>query len=198
MDIRVLQIEKRYNKGKEEHWLLYAPAGNIQNCQTWENVKRLMPPAEDSDEEEEMNRRNPAGTKLFHMRAIWSVIGPHYEAWLNGEKVTEDGVPLDAWAGANTGQVKMLKRAGIHTVEHLAAASEGQMSKVNLPDLRDLKRRAVTFLESADKTELADKVAEGNEKLEAALEVIAEMQAKMEAMSPTPKAKKTVKADKAA
>jgi len=197
MDIRVLQIEKRYNKGKEEHWLLYAPAGNIQNCQTWENVKRLMPPAEDSDEEEEMQRRNPAGSKLFHMRAIWSVIGPHYEAWLNGEKVTEEGVPLDAWAGANASQVKMLKRAGIHTVEHLAAASEGQMSKVNLPDLRDLKRRAATFIESADKTELADKVAESNDKLDAALDVIAEMQAKLNAME-KPQAKPKAKAAKEA
>jgi len=184
MDIRVLEIEKRYNKGKEEHWMLYAPASNIQGCQTWDNVKRLMPPDEDSEQEEEMQRRDPAGTKLFHIRAVWSILGPHYEAWLKGEVVSEDGIPMEAWSGANAGQVKALKRGGVNTINQLVVATEAQMSKINLPDLRDLKRRASVYLESADKSEMADRVANSEEKLEAALEVIAEMRAEMDAKKP--------------
>ncbi len=190
MDIRVLEIEKRYNKGKEEHWILYAPAGNIQGCQTWENIKRMMPPEADSEQEDEMQRRDPAGSKLFHMRAVWSAIGPHYEAWLKGETVSQDGVPVEAWPGANAGQVKALKRAGVHTVEQLSQASEGQMSKINLPDLRELKRRATAYLENADKTEMADRVADSEEKLEAAMEAMTDMQEQIKALSkPKPKAK---------
>ena len=179
MDIRVLEIEKRYKKGKEEHWILYAPAHNIQNCQTWEKAERLMPPVADSEQEEEIKQRDPVGTKLFHMRAVWSQISPVYEAWLKGETVQEKGTPLGAWAGANPGQVKELKRHGVNTVEALAKANEGQMRKINLPDLRALKRSAETYLDSASASELSDKVAAGEEQLAASMEIIADLQKKV-------------------
>lgn len=168
MDIRVLKIEKRYNRGKEEHWVLYGPADGITTCQTWDNVSRLMPPDEDSDIVEEINKRDPAGTKMFHIRAVWSQIAPAYEAWLKGEEPVREGTPLAAWPGVNAGQIRVLRKNAILTVEDAANMSDSTIARVMLPDVRAIKRLAAAYL--SNKAAVAT-----NETLDA-------MQAKLDAM----------------
>ena len=187
LDIRVLKFETRYSKGKEHDWVLYAPAHNIKDCQTWERVDRITPP------EEEMERDN-RGTKMFHMKAVWSFIGPRYEAWKGGNEIPEDGTPLSSWAGVDVGQVGEFKKADVRTVEDLATLTDGALDRVALPRVRYLREQAKKYIESQGATELAQEVADTKEQLSAAMELMAEMKAEMEAAN-APKRKRRTKAE---
>lgn len=184
LDIRVLKFETRYSKGKEYDWVLYAPAHNIKDCQTWERVDRLTPP------EEEMERDN-RGTKMFHMKAVWSFIGPRYEAWKGGNEIPDDGTPLSSWAGVDSGQVGEFKKADIRTVEDLATLTDGALDRVALPRVRYLREQAKKYIESQGATELSQEVADTKEQLSAAMELMAEMKAEMEAMAKPKRTRRT-------
>lgn len=171
MDIRVLEFETRFSKGAdgkpvERHWVKYAPAHNIQGCQTWDRVDRLKPMNEDSDQAD----RDQEGLKALHINAVWSQIGPKYDAWVSGEADTIDGTPLATWAGVGAAQVKELKRSGIRSVEELANASDTLISKIQLPNVRGLKKLAGEFISGKDAADLS-------EQLKAAMEVIADLKA---------------------
>jgi hypothetical protein len=178
MDIRVLEFSTEYDKatGKERHWVLYAPAHNIQNCQTWERIDRLMPPEKDSI------KNDPMGTKHFHMRAVWSCIGPHYDAWVAGEEIPEDGQSLKSWAGVNKAQIKVLVAAGIKTVEALAEMSDSGLEKIKLPYMRNLRAQAVEYVAGKGDTKVAAEIIDTKEKLAASELVIAEMQEQLASM----------------
>lgn len=185
MDIRVLKFETRYKNGKEEDWVLYGPAGNIKDCQTWDRV-RFLTPLPDDDERQE---RDPAGTKAMHMKAVWSVIGPAYEAWKAGNEIPESGIPLQAWAGIDEGQVAEMKRLGIKTVEDVANITDALIQKIQLPRVRDLRKLAQEYLASKGATDMAGELAEMKEQLAAAMALLEEK---------AKPAKKTAKAKEAA
>ena len=178
MDIRVLEFTTEYDKatGKERHWVLYAPAHNIQNCQTCERVDRLIPPEKDSI------TNDPMGTKHFHMRAVWSCIGPHYEAWIKGEEIPEDGQSLKSWAGVNKAQIKVLVAAGIRTVEALAEMADSGLEKIKLPYMRNLRAQAVEYVAGKGETKAAAEIIDTKEKLAASELVISELQEQMASM----------------
>lgn len=50
-----------------------------------------------------------------------------YEAWKKGLEAPPAGQPLKAWPGITPAEVNVLGQAGIHTVEALAAAADGQV-----------------------------------------------------------------------
>ena len=76
MDIRILEFKTEYSNKVAHDWVLYAPASNIKDCQTWERVDRLKPLKDD----DEKHKRDPLGGKKMHMNAVWSFIGPAYDA----------------------------------------------------------------------------------------------------------------------
>ena len=174
LDIRVLGFETKYSNGKEFDWVLYAPAHNIKDCQTWERVDRLTPP--DSELE-----RDTRGTKMFHMKAVWSFIGPKYDAWKSGKEIPEDGTPLSAWAGVDAGQVAEFNKQSIKTVEDVATLSDAAMDRVALPRLRNIRDQAKKYVSSQGATELAQEVADTKEQLAAAMMLLEEMKTSMAA-----------------
>lgn len=178
MDIRVLEFKSTYNKNKRFDWVLVAPAHSVQTSQTWHRVDQINPAnLKDADGAPRPN----AGDKLFHLKAVWSVVEPHYKAWLNDEEIPDDGTALNAWGGANEAQVRELKASGLRTVEELSTITDAAMDRIKLPDMRRLREQAIMFVDGKDATEMAARVAETEEKLQAAMAVIAEMQAAQEA-----------------
>ena len=194
LDIRVLKFETRYGKNAKREavshdWVLYAPAHNIKDCQTWERVDRITPPSDDME-------RDTRGTKMFHMNAVWSFIGPKYEAWKNGEELPEDGTPLSSWAGVDAGQVAEFKKMSVKTVEDLATLTDGAMTKVALPRVRYLREQAKKYLEGQDTSEMAQEIAETKEQLAASMELMEQMKAEMDAMkAERPKRTRRTKAE---
>ncbi len=168
MDIRVLEFEKRYLNKIAYDWVLYGPASNIKDCQTWERVDRLKPLADDDKRHE----RDITGTKKMHMNAVWSFIGPKYEAWKKGNEIPEDGIPLKLWAGVDSGQIAEFAFLGIKTVEDIAAMSEAVITKVMLPRVRQTRDSAVAYLASRSDSAVSAKVTELEAKLDAAMALL--------------------------
>lgn len=140
---------------------------------TWLRVDRLKP-------KEGMEE----GEKKTLMEIRWSQVEPHYEAWLKGNEIPETGTPLGAWHGVNAEQAESLRAIGIATVEALASATENQLARPPLPNMRRLRDQAVTFLEGADAAEKDKRIADLEAKLEAALELMEQGKAEPAAEKP--------------
>ena len=130
---------------------------------TWIRIDRLKPRP---DMEE--------GEKKSLMEVRWAQIGPAYEAWLEGNSIPETGTPLGAWHGVNAEQAEALRAIGIATVEQLASATENQLARPPMPNMRRLRDQAVEYLEGADAAEKDRRIADLEAKLEAALEMMGE------------------------
>lgn len=176
MDIRVLRFQTKINRtGKAVDWVLYAPAHGIGNMETWARVKDLMPPAEFEDD------KDVQGTKMAHMRAVWSKIEPHFEAWKRGSEMPETGTPLVAWPGVTEDEVAALNRVQVRSVEELAEMGDAALDRVALPNTRALREQARKFLSLAATAQTNDAIermqaetAELKAQLEAALALLAE------------------------
>lgn len=176
MDIRVLRFQTKINRtGKAVDWVLYAPAHGIGNMETWARVKDLMPPAEFDED------RDIQGTKMAHMRAVWSQIEPKYEAWKKGADMPENGTPLSAWPGISEEEVHALNRVQVRSVEELAEMGDSALDRVALPNTRSLREQAKKFIAAAATAQTSEaiealqaKLAEQAEQLEAALALLAE------------------------
>lgn len=176
MDIVVLQFDTVYTKGKTRHRVLYGPRDGLLNSNTWEYVDFLNPANLKIDEDDEGN--HSANLRLSFMNARWAVIGPLYEAWLASGEIPEDGIPLVAWDALNKDQCRELNRHAIKTVEDLAAAGDGALSKIQLPDIRRLRDLAKTYLDGREGTEVATKLNDAMAEIELLKEALAEQMAK--------------------
>ena len=194
MDIRVLEFKTKYTNGKEHDWVLYAPASNIKDAQTWERVDRLKP----LDDDDDKHRRDPMGTKKMHMKAVWSFIEPAYKAWKSGNELPETGTPLVAWSAVNAAQVAEFKKVGIKTVEDVAGITDGVIQKIKLPQVARLRGLAVDYLASADSVELAQEVADTKEQLAVAMALMEQMKAEMNKPKRTRRTKAEMQSEEAA
>lgn len=167
MDIRVLGFKTKINKaGKAVDWVEYAPAHAINNSTTVARVKDLIPPDEmDHD-------RDPQGSKMFHMKAVWSFIEPHYDAWKKGTDMPETGTPLTAWPAVSEAEIFELNRVGLKSVEDVAGMAESSIDKVALPNPRELRRQAKLFIEAKDAQSTAQTMADLQERLAATEELL--------------------------
>jgi len=176
-NITILEFRQEINsKGEAEDWIKYGPTDDIRNTQTECPVRYLMPPKEFN--------RDPKGIKRMHMTSIWGTVQPAYEAWKQGEEMPEYGTPIGAWAALNKAQVSILKQSNIRSVEEIRDMPESVASKIRLPGVRDLIKRAATYLDGADRATLAkEKVDSENriqaleERLEAAMAIIEQQKA---------------------
>ena len=137
---------------------------------TWERISRLTPP--------EVIENDDGGLKAAALRSQWAQIEPHYLAWKEGHEIPETGTPLGAWPAITQDQAEALRGVGIKTVDDVARASEALLHRPPLPNMRDLQRQAVMFLEGADKAAQAAEIAALKEQNAAMLEMLTEQQEK--------------------
>jgi hypothetical protein len=142
----------------------YCAPGMAQMATTVAVVMQLAKVRTDIDPD------NPA-YQLARMR--WEIIGPAYKAWKAGQDIPVNGTPLAAWSGITPEQAEIVRSFGLRTVEEVAAATDGIVSKVQLPGMRDIRDNARLFIESADQNKLAAQMAEKDRE-------IASMRADME------------------
>ena len=98
-----------------------------------------------------------------------------YDSWTRGQTPPESGTPLSTWPALSPAQVKNWAQIGLRTIEELAEANEEALSAYGMGS-RDMKARAILFLENAgDSSALVAK-------LRAAEELITSMQVRMESL----------------
>jgi hypothetical protein len=171
---------KRIMQNVEEDWVVYAPAHSPLNTVNEERIRHMRVT-------EEMLRGEQT-EKLELMTMRWAQIEPAYEAWKTGHEVPVNGTPFSAWAGVTSEKAEVLRRHAIRTVEEIADLSEGQMEKIPLPGMRELRKQAKIFLEGRGAAEAAQaqadaeariaaleaQLAENNERLSAAMDLLEE------------------------
>lgn len=139
-----------------EDWVEYGPIGFADKSKISEKVSRLMKVADIGE------NANPA-VQMAHDRA--NFIRSSYEAWKQGQELPEHGTPLAAWNGIRPEQAEALRLSGIKTVEDVAQMTETHITGIKVPGLRDLKKQAQNFLDSADQTRFAARLAEKDEEV---------------------------------
>ncbi|RWI43038.1 hypothetical protein [Mesorhizobium sp.] len=154
-----------------EDWVTYSPSHSPLNTRTTERVRHLLPDPALMGEDQD-------GEKLRFMTARWSQIEPAYEAFKAGREIPLNGTALAAWSGVTPEQAEVLRTAGIRTVEEVRDLPDGQLDRVRLPNMRDLRKQAGLFLANSD----AAKAAEREAAKDAQIAELVERQAAMEAM----------------
>lgn len=164
--LRVVKFETRYPVGKDPvDWVLVAPVGEAyQKTQTWHRVGKIDPA--------NFPEEKRVGESYQDAQAKWSVIGPLYEAWKAGNEMPETGTPLEAWAGVNEQQVKVLRSLDVRTVEDVRDMGENTIARVRFPNARQLPKLAGDFLEGADAAAKDVKIAELEERMAAMSEML--------------------------
>lgn len=175
--IRIIRFETEYRVGKDPvDWVLVAPIGeDFQKTQTWHRVHKINP------ENVPLDRRE--GNSYADMKAKWSVIGPAYEAWKEGSKVSETGTPLESWAGVTSQQVKLLKELDVRSVEEVRDMGDGIIAKLRFPNARQLPKLAKDYLEGQSVAEKDAEIAEMRERM-AAMEELLNQQAETKKRGP--------------
>lgn len=159
--IKVIGFETKYVRQpdgnmKAVDWVSYSPGRFESPSITRKRVKDMIPVAD-----EEFEDRGPnSNMRQMHMQARWSVIGPAYEAWKKGMEIPETGTPLAAWAGVTREQAELLRKIGINTVEDFSTVDDNKLSRIPLPNARQLRDAARKFGDGSDASGLAAKMTE--------------------------------------
>lgn len=98
-------------------------------------------------------------------RDRWAFIEKHYNAWKAGQATPEHGTPLAAWPGITAEQADVFRTAGLRAVEDIAQATDSVINRINLPGVREIQKNAQRFLEAADSTAIADRMAEKDKQI---------------------------------
>jgi hypothetical protein len=115
---------------------------------------------------------------LSKNKELWTVLGPHYEAWKQNNEIPAHGTPLAAWAGITPQEAEILKSFSIPTVEELSVVQDSMMARIPLPNIRGKRDMAQRFLASADTRKTEEALALKDQQiadLQAKLENLAEM-----------------------
>ncbi len=100
-----------------------------------------------------------------------------YAAFQTDSTSVGDGTRLEEWTMMSRSMVEELKYLGFRTVEHIAEASDASCMKV--PGLREMKARALAWLDKSKKTAEVTKaqavIDEQNSQIKALQEQIAEL-----------------------
>lgn len=158
--IRVLGFYTKYgkdpktgDKNRAIDYVEFAPAQALNAQSTTERVEFLRPKFTDDDDDTPQK-----ATKRLHMEAIWSVIGPAYEAWKKGYEIPTSGTPLAAWAGVTSDQANALRKLAIYTVEDLATLSDDKFPRVPMPNVREVRDLARRYLDTGEDTRTAERL----------------------------------------
>jgi hypothetical protein len=91
-----------------------------------------------------------------------------WEAFRQGIEAPVDGFALEQWPALTRSQVETLKAQKFRTVEHIADASDSQIQRIM--GGFELRTKAKAFLASAKDTQLVQKQAAENERLQQQIE----------------------------
>lgn len=164
---------KRIMERVAEDWVSYSPAHSPIGTKNVERVRHLIPdPSRVGDD--------PEGVKLGFMQARWSQIEPAYEMWKQGQELPLNGTPLQVCPIFNPGMIEVLHQVGIKTVEEVRDLSEVHITRVNLPNMRDIKKQAGIFLANMGSAFSAEREAEKDAQIAAMSERLAAMEALLE------------------
>lgn len=159
--LKVIEFKTEYRHnpetGKNDRpvdMVLLTNLNKHRHSETWHRVKDLIPKKE--FDASAGGQRESDIQAFFNAR--WAIIGPHYENFKRGTKTDIEGTLLASWPLLNQNEVQAFNRAGIHTVEEVAALSDSAINRVHLPDLRGKKREAQKFLDNSDKVALQKRV----------------------------------------
>lgn len=167
--IRVIEFKTQYRAGKDPvDMVLVAPIGaDFERTQTWQRVSKITPPSDiDDTAKESMSYKD--------MVARWSIVGPQYEAWRNGQELPDDGTPLGAWSGVTSDQATFLRSMGVRTVEEVAELGDASIEKLHFPDARRLPGMAKKWLAGEATTQKDAKIADMEEQMAAMKELLEE------------------------
>lgn len=169
---------QRVTEIQAEHYVTYSPAHSPLNTQTSDRVRLMMPdPTKMGDDQ--------TGEKMRFMAARWAQIEPAFSAFLKGQSIPINGTPLAAWPGVSPEQAEVLRQSGIRSIEEVRDLAEGQLDKIRLPNMRDLRTQARLFLENTDAAKAAEREAKKDAMLEEMAKQIAELQAAIAAKNET-------------
>ncbi len=115
--------------------------------------------------------------KMNFMRSRWDQIKPAYDAWKEGKEAPLDGIPLAAWPAVNDEYIEELRKHGIKTVQAVEAITDGNLGRIQIPNMRSLRDEARLFLQNTDKASLASQLASQNEQIASMAEEMAAMRA---------------------
>lgn len=127
-------------------YVKWAKRGDYHSTAVVEKVKRLRKPLNMTDD-----MGNPMPNPL------WQVIEPAYLAWKAGQEMPENGTPLESWPMVNKPQIKVLRQAMYRSVEDLASVQDSDLTRIKLPNARELRDRAKQFLQAKQDTAYIDK-----------------------------------------
>lgn len=158
-----------------DYWVKYVNRNMPQSTATEDRMRHMDPAnAKFADGAE-------SSEKLQFLQHRWDQIKPAFDAWLSGQAIPEYGIPLSAWPALNAEQVKMFLASGVKCIEDVRDLTEGQLAKIRLPNVRDLKRMAAAYIDGLGNKEVADKLAAQQteiaglkEQLEAAMQLLRE------------------------
>lgn len=111
-------------------WVRWARRGDLTYATNEDKISRISKPmragGEGGGQEE-----NP----------VWLGIRGAYEAWKSGQETPVDGTPLDAWPALTKVQVEAFRAAQYRTIEDVAEITDGELGRVRLPDMRQLREQ---------------------------------------------------------
>ena len=185
--IVVLGFTTTYERNKQTgamdrpvDWVEYSPRHAAMFTKVKDRVESMRPnlkPGEDQDSEK---------AKFFNHR--WAHIESAYKAWKDGHEIPLNGTALGAWPGINAAQVQVFHAAGIKTVEDVATMTDGVLSRIALPNVRELREQAKAFLDARGDAQIADRLAQSDreraqmrEELDAALALLEQLKPKSKA-----------------
>ena len=194
--IHIHGFETRYeldkNTGKKDKpvdYVTYSPRFGADKSVITEAVHRMKP-----DPERVKGTAHSRDMKLAFLANRWEMFDRSYEAFKKGNEIPDDGTPLGVWPGITSQQAEGLRKMGIRTVEEVRDMPDGQMGRIPFPGIRDLKKQAGVYLESADRnaasgqlTELKSQNQAMSERLEEAMKLIAELSAEKAKKPPAKK-----------
>lgn len=171
-DIVVVEFNQAYENGKMVDYVLYGERSSIHAQVTSARVDELNP-----EKLRSRGSENQRDLKRAFFEHRWEQIRPSYEAWKDGHEIPETGTPIDVMPNLNKAQIQALKGARFKTIEDIANATDSSLGRIPLPNPRDLKQRAVDFLEARNTGKAAAEVSELRAQLEEAVAMIAELKA---------------------
>lgn len=121
------------------------------------------------------------------------------EAFMNGQELPVNGIPIKGWSAISPAQQKMLIDRNVLTVEALAAANDDLIRAIGMGGVM-LKQRAQSWLDAADKGKVVAEITEAkqeNAQLKSEVEALKRMVADLKQMIPVAEPKDNGKPPKA-
>lgn len=148
-----------------DDYVSYCPPAMANNAVVNQNVRRVMRAA----------NVKPDNQAPEQAKASWELadmVKNAYEHWKKGTEMPEFGTPLAVCSFIPKGVLDAFGKAGIRTIEELAALNEQAMKASGIMNVRELKQQATRWLKAADSNKFATELKERDDE-------IAKMQATM-------------------